>query len=153
MPRIIMEYVGKVAGVDAYAPADAEAEKAINGQGVIVCDVKGERAKRTHLQNASMHKYFELLSTALNDAGLDMRLVMDKLSDNAEIPWSPLAVKERLWRPTQIHTYGEKSTAKLETNHVSVIYEALNRALSNELEMTGIPFPDKYSLMDSKNGE
>ena len=144
-----MEWVGKVGGVDAYAPVDAEAEKAINGQSVIVCDIKGERAKRTHLQNASIHKYFELLATALNDAGWDMKAVMEKLSKNAMIPWSASAVKERLWRPTQMNTYGKESTTKLDTNEVSVIYEALNSVTCDELGV-GVPFPDKYNLMDNQ---
>ena len=104
-----------------------------------------KRAIRTIKQNSSMHKYFELLSDELNSRGWDMKAVLAKLSKNVNIPWSPLAVKERLWRPTQEKTYGkEGKTSRLDTKEVSIVYEALNQVTIDELEF-GVPFPDAYN--------
>ena len=49
--------------------------------------------QRTTKQNASLHKYFQLLSDSLNDAGLDMRRT---LKEEIDIPWTPANVKEHL---------------------------------------------------------
>ena len=118
----------------------------------MVCDIStGEKAIRTAKQNNSIHKYFDLLCTALNDAGWDMKAVLEKLSKNAKIPWSPSAIKERLWKPVQQQTYGKKSTAKLDTDEVSIVYEALNQITGEELGVS-VPFPDRYSLMNQQLG-
>jgi len=105
------------------------------------------KALITALQMRSIHLYFSMLSDALNAAGLDMKAVMAKLSKNAMIPWSPSAVKERLWRPVMLDTYEKESTTQLETNEISVVYESLNEVTSEQLGVS-IPFPDKYSLLD-----
>jgi len=119
---------------------------------VMVCDIStSEKAVRTTKQNNSMHKYFDLLCTALNDAGWDMKAVLEKLSKNAMIPWSPSAIKEKLWAPVQKQTYGKKGTAKLNTEEVSVVYEALNQVTANQLGVS-VPFPDRYSQMNAQLG-
>ena len=144
--RLILVSIGKVNGVEAYSPLDAEDVKAIGGRKTLVCEIGGDKFYRTGLQNRSLHKFFTMLSEKLNDAGLDMVAVMSKLSKRCEIPWSPEAVKERLWRKVQESTYGTTSTTKLETAQVSVVYEALNRVTSEKLGVS-VPFPDKYLLM------
>ena len=103
-----------------------------------------KRAIRTIKQNSSMHKYFSLLSDKLNSKGLDMKLVLEKLSKNTMIPWSPSAVKERLWRVVQEDTYGKDKTSRLDTKEVSIVYENLNLVTSQRLGV-GVPFPDAYN--------
>ena len=152
MARVILTYVGEVNGVKAYAPMDAEDEKVINGQNTIVADVKGERAKRTELQRRAKYLYFTMLADALNAAGLDMKVVMEKLSKKAMIPWSQSAVLERLWRPTQEATYGTKSTTELNTDQVGPTYEALNLVTSERLGVS-VPFPDRYNQMIEQIGK
>ena len=151
MSRVILVHVGMVNGVRAYAACDAEDEKAIGDKETIVCDIKSNKTARTELQNRSIHKYFEILCNALNDAGWDMVATMKKLSKNVKIPWSPHAIKERLWRVVQIDTYGKESSTKLNTDEISVVYEALNQVTSSKLGVS-VPFPDKYSLMDKQLG-
>ena len=105
---------------------------------------KGAKAVRTTKQNSAIHKYFTLLSYALNAAGMDMIAAMRILSKKGRIPWSAHAVKERLWRPVQIDTYGKESTTELNTDEVSAVYEALNVVTGDKLGVS-IPFPDKYN--------
>jgi len=94
-------------------------------------------AKRTPTQNNALHKYFELLADALNDAGLDMKRT---LRQDIDIPWTKETIKEYLWKPIQRAQVMKGSTTELNTSEVSKIYETLNRHLG---EKTGVfvPFP------------
>ena len=92
---------------------------------------------RTPLQNASLHKYFDLLAEALNDAGQDMRRT---LKESVDIPWSKDSVKDHLWRPIQEAMTSKESTTELETHEVSEVYQVLNRHTGEKLGVT-VPFP------------
>ena len=147
MARLIMQKVGRLNGVDVFAPMDEEDAKLIGDKNVLVCDMKSDKVHRTELQNRSIHKFCSMLSQAFNDAGMDMAFVMSKLSKNPCLPWNADQVKERLWRPVQLHTCGIESSRKLDTDQVSVVYEALNVATSQKLGV-GIPFPSRFSYSD-----
>ena len=151
MADLVMVCIGEIDGGLAYKPLDAEDEKAIGNRDSFVCDIKSVKASRTALQNRAQHKYFTLLADALNSAGMDMIATMKKLSKNAKIPWSAYAIKERLWRPVQIDTYGKESTTKLDTGEVSAVYEALNQVTSERLGVS-VPFPDRYTQMCEQIG-
>ena len=94
--------------------------------------------KRTDNQNRALHLWFTQLAEALNSAGFDMRKVIRK---EVDISWSPLSVKNYLWKPVQEVFCGEKSTTKLTTENIDYIYDIINRTIS---ERTGIhvPFPN-----------
>lgn len=140
MSRIVMQYVGKVQGIDAYSPMDQDDIKAIGGRKVIVADIKGSKATRTTLQNRALHKFLTMLADALNAAGWDMKRTLTK---QAEIPWNGNTAKEWLWRPIQKAMFSKDSTASLETNEVSQVYDTLNRHTSAKLGVS-VPFPDKH---------
>jgi hypothetical protein len=141
-----MQYVGQLHGQACYAPLDAEDVKAIGDQRIIACDMKGKRCTLTELQNRSIHLYCQWVSDAFNAAGYGMGYVMSKLSTNTDMPWSMLAVKERLWRVTQKHTFIKDSTTTLNTDEVGIVYEALNQAISEKLGVV-VNFPDKHMKM------
>ena len=88
------------------------------------------KEQRTNLQNKSLHKYFELLAEALNDAGLDMKTV---LRPEIDIPWSKDTVKSQLWKPIQKAMLDKESTTEPSTKEYVEIYEVLNRHLSEKL--------------------
>lgn len=108
--------------------------------GNISIEIKVNKKGRTITQNKALHKYFSLLSKALNDAGYDMKKT---LKPEAEISWSEGMVKEYLWRPIQKAMLGKESTAKLETKEVSEVYSQLSRHLSQKLGIS-VPFPDRF---------
>jgi hypothetical protein len=85
--------------------------------------------QRTIQQNKALHKYFELLAEELNNAGLDMRVV---LKPEISINWSPETIKEHLWRPVQKLQLGKESTTELTTSEINKIWETLNRFLSDK---------------------
>ncbi len=95
--------------------------------------------KRSLTQNSAMHKYFELLADELNNAGLDMKKV---LKPEVDIPWTADNVKRHLWKPIQKSMLNKASTTQLEKMDVSVVYDVLNRHLSEKLGIH-VAFPNK----------
>lgn len=94
-------------------------------------------AQRTGQQNKAMWKWFELLAKALNDAGLDQRVV---LKPSVQIPWSKDDVHDQLWIPIQRAVLKTDSTTELDKQQVSEIFDVLNRHLSEKFGV-GVPFP------------
>ena len=93
--------------------------------------------QRTSAQNRALHKYFQMLADALNDAGYDMQ---QTLRHDAEIPWSPEMVKELLWRPLQKAVLDKESTTEAHRGEYSKVYDVLNRHLSSKLGIH-VPWP------------
>jgi hypothetical protein len=86
--------------------------------------VKG--MQRTSVESNALHKYCGMLAKALNDSGLDMRMV----KDDVDLPWSKETVKEFLWKPIQLAVTGEESTTNVKMGDYSKVYDVLNKHLS-----------------------
>ncbi len=95
------------------------------------------RVKRTDAQNRALHKWLELVSEALNDAGLDVR---HTLREEIEIPWNKDLAKEHLWRPVQKAVLGKESTTEPERSEYTQVYDVLNRHLGEKLGIH-VPWP------------
>ena len=96
--------------------------------------------QRTLPQNNAMYKYFAMLTEALNNSGLEIH--MEFLGKTCDVPWTPEAVKERLWDPIMFALTEKRSTAKLERDEVSKIYDVLHRHLA-ERHGVNVMFPSK----------
>lgn len=95
--------------------------------------------QRTSSQNSALHKGFELIAKALNEAGLDMRVV---LKPEIEIPWTKSSVKEHIWRPVQILMLSKQSTTQLaKLNEIEDIWDVVMRHLGQNHGVEYIPFP------------
>jgi len=94
---------------------------------------------RTIQQNKALHKYYRMLSEALNDAGLDMKAV---LRPDIDIPWTESTVKKHLWKPIQIAMIDKESTTELEKEEVNRVYKVLDRHLAAKLGLS-VPFPTR----------
>jgi len=99
--------------------------------------------QRTTRQNKALHKYFSLVAEALNDAGLDMRVV---LKPHVAIPWTTISVKKFLWKPIQDGLFDKDSTAELTTKEPALVYETLNRFLGEKFHVH-IAFPSYEEQM------
>ena len=120
-----------------FLPVDDDLKNIQPGE---VVEVDYSPAKqRTLKQNSSMHKYHSLLSTAFNDAGLT---VAKTLSKPLNISWSPILVKELIWKPLQFSLVGKESTKDLETHEVSQVYEEINNFTASDKGIH-VPFPNK----------
>jgi len=102
--------------------------------------------KRTSQQNRALYLWFTLVAKGLNDAGLDMKEV---LKDEVDIPWTKDMVKKFLWKPIQEIALAKKSTAKLTTKEVDIVYNVLNRHLGEKLGFYQ-PFPSDEQVALSK---
>ena len=105
--------------------------------------------QRTPQQNKAIHKYFSLVSDALNDAGLDMRAV---LKADAELPWTPASVKTYIWKAVQDAMLDKESTTALTPKEVNEIYEVVDRHLSNTFNLH-VEFPSWVGEMNSYGEE
>lgn len=101
---------------------------------------------RTSQQNRALHKYFELLAEALNDAGYDMRKT---LREDIEIPWTAETIKENLWRPCQKAYLRKESTTQLQTDEIDKIYDIINREIGQRTGVS-VMFPSIEQLMESE---
>ena len=100
--------------------------------------------KRTIQQNKALHKYFELVAEALNDAGYDIQKTI--VHAKIDIPWTRESVKEILWRMTQKAMFGKESTTELDkVQEITKIYETLNRFLA-KLGIESVNFPSKEEI-------
>lgn len=109
-----------------------------------------KRKQRTSQQNKAMHKYFELLASALNDSGYEMKKVLEVKS--VDVPWSSVSVKEVLWRPIQEAVTGKESTTELNTVDPSEIYTILDRHISSNFGVH-VPWPSEESLYQGDHNE
>ena len=96
-----------------------------------------ESNQRTISQNSAMHKYFNMVSDALNNAGLDIKEVLV-----VDVPWSMTTVKEIMWKRIQAIQLDKKSTTNLSTDEVTKVYDTMNRMLS-ERHGVYVAFPSR----------
>jgi hypothetical protein len=141
MARLVLVKVGERDGLPLYSPMDKE-DAALCTHDVLVCDAKGERAKRTELQNRSIHKYCGMLAGQFNNAGLDMVAVLKE--KETEVSWSMDAVKDAIWKPIQVALFPDKpSTTQLETHEVAKVYEQIARHMAVKFNINQ-SFPNRH---------
>ena len=112
----------------------------------------GNMTTRTNSQNAAMHVYFTETAKALNEAGYGVKKFFTEVK-KVEIDWSEGQVKENIWKPIQAAMTEKYSTTELDTKEVDVVYEQVNRVLS-EIGIF-VPFPSEEEMMMAdrlKNG-
>lgn len=103
--------------------------------------------KRTSKQNRALHLWYTQLAEALNEAGFDIRRT---IKEDFDIPWSPLTVKEYLWRPIQKIYMKEHSTKRLKTKDIDVIYDIINREIGQRTGIDVPMFPSIDMLMEKE---
>lgn len=145
MPRLILIRVGGTDSCPHYAPLDNDDLKAINGQNTIVADIPGERAKRTYLQNRSIHKWWSIMTEKLNNAGWTKKKYYEV--KEVDIEWTPESFGEDVWRGIQEAMYQHRKTSKLEPAQVSKVYEVVNRHIGNTCGVSE-DFPSVDSLIN-----
>ena len=102
---------------------------------------------RTLQQNKALHVYFEAIAETLNNAGLDMKVV---LKPEVDIPWTKETVKDFLWRSVQKAQLGKRSTTELTTKDIDKIYDTLTRHLGEKFGVF-VSFPSVESLINYDN--
>ena len=94
---------------------------------------------RSDRQNNAMHLWFRQIAIQLNDAGYWVR---HPFSDNVEIPFTEVLVKEMLYKPTAKAMFDKDTTTRLTPAELSEASEVLVRRLS-EHKGVYVPFPQQ----------
>lgn len=103
-------------------------------------------SRRTPQQNKALHKYFSLLATELNTAGLDQRKV---LKETIDIPWTSESIKEHIWRPIQEAQLNKKSTTELTTKEIDAVFDTITRHIGEKFGIY-VPFPSIDEVLNEK---
>jgi hypothetical protein len=105
---------------------------------------------RTLSQNNALHLGMKLLCDALNDAGYDQRKI---LKPSIDIPWTPIAVKEQLFKPIMKAMTQKEHTADLDKiGEIDDIWDTLFRHLGQKFHIEYIPFPNLEEGEKEKDG-
>jgi len=89
-----------------------------------------EEEKRTTQQNKSLWLWFTLLAEKLNDAGLDMRVL---LKEGIDIPWNKQTIHDFIWKPVQKALLQKDSTTKLlKKEEIDKVFDTLTRHLGTK---------------------
>lgn len=118
--------------------------KVLGDNEILVINAIKSKRKRTTRQNSALHLYFTQLADALNESGNDMRTVIDKEID---IQWSPMTVKEYLFRPLMKTMLGIKSTTQMNTGDIDKVFDVINKVIGERCGIH-IPFPSIEIMMD-----
>jgi hypothetical protein len=100
---------------------------------------KKNEDKRTLLQNRALHKYFSLVADALNNGGYDMKTVL-----KVNVQWTPITIKEVIWKSVQNALLNKRSTTNLLKKDVDLVYDNVNKILSDKYQIS-VPFPSEES--------
>lgn len=114
-------------------------------EGGMEIDMQPATKRRTGQQRKALHLWLRMLAVALNDSGLDQKIVIEAMKQGVDLPWSDKTAKENLWRPLQVALTGEDSSNDIDTVQPSVICNSLSRWLSQTFDgFTPPPWPDRH---------
>ena len=115
-----------------------------------VIDVKNVKETRTTQQNSALHLWFTQLAEALNEKHFTVRDILQK---SVQVDWTPVLVKEVIWRRLQESMFGKKSTTQLfKSKEIDQLYDTINRVVIERThgEVTTPPFPCFEDLLNNQ---
>ena len=110
-----------------------------------VCDLVQKKKTRSLLQNAALHKYFEMISQQLNEMGITF-VHRGLVKDEIESPYTAKIVKDFVWRPIQMALFDIESTKDINTSQINTIIDVLSKWFAERGVM--LSFPSIHSLID-----
>ena len=105
--------------------------------------------QRTDSQNRAMWLFMTRLAESLNDAGLDMKVV---LKPQISIPWTKDSIHDYLWIPIQKALYGTDSTTFLhKIEQVDKVHKVIMRELADKHGVEYIEWPNDPEISPLKD--
>ena len=105
------------------------------------------KLNRTLSQNNSIHLYCDLVADKLNQSG---QTVQTFFKADIPMPFSMIIVKELVWKFFQKRMLEKDHTARLTTDEVTKIYDAMNIHLAEKYGVS-VPFPSIDNLRTYEN--
>jgi len=99
--------------------------------GGYIVEIRKAGSRRTLTQNAALHKYFQLLSDEMNDAGITQQMIWKHLKEGFDIPVSESFLKD-IFRQIAKDLYDTDSTAKLTTKQMQELYLVFDRGMAEK---------------------
>ena len=99
------------------------------------------KPKRSNQQNRALHKFFNMISEALNEIGEEFIYKGLKGSDMS-LNYSPKIVKDFFWRPIQVTLFGFESTTKLKTEEMNQIIDIIIKFFGDKGVLIEFPHID-----------
>lgn len=96
--------------------------------------------QRTTQQNKALHKYCELVAQQLNDAGYDLKAVLDKKA--IPVPCTKENIKENIIKPIEKALFNKISTTELTTGEVTEVYDVMTKWLGEQFTIY-VPWPSE----------
>ena len=98
---------------------------------------------RNTKQNSALHLLYSIISSKLNDVGMDFKYFGLKGSV-ISTRHNSFTVKEHIWRPIQISLFDIKSTKDINTDQINEIVDVLSAYFGSKGVV--IEFPSKETL-------
>lgn len=122
-------------------------------------ELKEIKKTRSNLQNAALHLFFDIISSELNNLGLEFeyrgikhifRLFSQQPKESYYYTiYTPEIVKEFIWRPIQKTLYNIESTTELTTQQINEISDILIKFFGEK--GIKIVFPSIKTKLDKEN--
>ena len=105
-----------------------------------------EPKPHTAKQRAALHIWLEQVATALNDAGLSRRIVLEELASRGiESDWDKESAKQLIYKPVQEALTGMESTEENSTTSYDVVVQHLYRHFGAVHGITLPPWPSHFN--------
>lgn len=111
-------------------------------------ELKKLQNKRTITQNSALHKFFVLISFALNESGQEFNFTGLK-GVNISTMYTPNIVKDCFWRPIQMTLFDIESTKDINTEQINKIADVIIKFFGEKGVF--IQFPSMESLKNNRN--
>ena len=106
-------------------------------------DLIKKKNTRTTKQNSALHLLFTIISSQLNEMGLEFNYI-GLSGKNLSLRHTPHLVKEMVWKPLQRALFDIESTTKLNTEQINEIVDVLTKFFAERGIV--IQFPSKEQL-------
>ena len=105
-----------------------------------------KRNTRSTKQNSALHLLFTIISSQLNEMGLEFRY-LGLSGQILEMRYTPELVKNHIWRPIQVTLFDIKSTKKINTIQINEIVDVLTKFFGERSIV--IEFPNVNQLINN----
>ena len=130
--------------------------RAFNGK-VDYCLLKGFRVELKHLknsrtvkQNASLHKFFMIISDELNELGMEY-IYFGLKGAEISLRYTPDLVKMFFWKPIQVALFDFDSTTKLTTEQMNQIIDVIVKFFGDKGIIVEFPSEESYNKNNFDN--
>ena len=113
-------------------------------------DLIEKKNTRTTRQNSALHLLFTIVSSQLNEMGIEFQYYGLK-GKVLSVRHTPHLVKEHIWRPIQKALFDIDSTTKINTEQINEIVDVLAKYFAERGVVIQFPSKDQIENLISKN--